>query len=205
MRLYHNPYSSNARRAVMTALHLDIPVELVTVDLLDADDRAKLSRLNPNSKIPVLEDGDLTLWESCAIMQHLAEQVPGQTIYPSDPRRRVDINRWLFWCTQHFSPAIGIVVREKLTKRLIGAGDPDPCEVARGELQIAQFARVLDDHLAGRSWVSGDSLTLADLAIAAPLMASQAADLPLQQYAHLQAWFARVQELDCWKRSAMAA
>jgi glutathione S-transferase len=205
MRLYHNTYSSNARRAVMTALHLNIPVELVTVDLMNPDDRARLQRINPNAKIPVLEDGDLMLWESCAIMQHLAEQAPGQTVYPVDVRRRADVNRWLFWCVQHFSPAIGIVVWENLVKGMTGAGGPDAYEVARGELQIARFARVLDDHLAQRAWISGDALTLADLAIAAPLMAAVPAGLPVQQYENVQTWFARVQQLDCWKQTAMNA
>jgi glutathione S-transferase len=202
MRLYHNPYSSNSRRVVMTALHLDIPLELVNVDLMNPGDRAKLLHINPNSKIPVLEDGDLMLWESCAIMQYLTEHAPGQTIYPGDVRRRADVNRWLFWCVQHFAPAISIVVWENFIKRMIGAGEPDTYEVARGELQIAQFARVLDDHLAHRDWIVGGELTLADLAIAAPLMATVPAKLPLLQYANLQNWYAHVQQLDCWKRTA---
>lgn len=203
MRLYHNAYSSNSRRVVMTAHHLGIPLELVSVDLMSPADREKLVRINPNSKIPVLEDGDLMLWESCAIMQYLTERVPGQTLYPAEPRARADVQRWLFWCVQHFSPAIGIVVWENHIKAMIGAGDADPHEVARGELQLAQFARVLDDHLSHREWICGDGLTLADLAIAAPLMASEQGKLPVRQYRHLQAWFARVRMLDAWRATAL--
>ena len=202
VRLYYNTYSSNSRRVVMTALHLQIPLELVSVDLMDQGDRAKLLHINPNSKIPVLEHGDLMLWESCAIMQYLAEQVPAQTLYPSAVRERADVNRWLFWCAQHFAPAIAIVVRENLVKRMVGIGEPDPYEVARGELQIAQFAHVLNEHLTKRTWVCGDALTLADFAIAASLMATAQARLPVLQYEHLQAWFARVQQLDCWQRTS---
>lgn len=203
MRLYYNAYSSNSRRVVMTAHHLNIALELVSVDLMRPADREKLVRINPNSKIPVLEDGDLMLWESCAIMQYLAEQTPGQTLYPADVRARADMQRWLFWCVQHFSPAIGIVVWENHIKAMIGAGDPDPYEVARGELLLAQFARVLDDHLARRAWICGDGLTLADFAIAAPLMASERARLPVRQYRNLQTWFARMQALDAWRATAL--
>jgi glutathione S-transferase len=204
MRLYHNAYSSNSRRVVMTAHHLNIPLELVSVDLMSPADREKLVRINPNSKIPVLEDGELMLWESCAIMQYLAEQTPGQTLYPAEVRARADVHRWLFWCVQHFSPAIGIVVWENYIKGMIGAGDPDPYEVARGELLLAQFARVLDDHLARREWICGDDLTLADFAIAAPLMASERGRLPVRQYRNLQAWFTKVQELDAWRQTAFS-
>ena len=103
MRLYHHPMSSNARRALMTAIHLGLPLELAEVDLMNADDRRRLAELNPNGKVPVLADGDFLLWESCAIMQYLAEQVPGQTIYPQAPQARADVNRWLFWAAQHLS------------------------------------------------------------------------------------------------------
>ena len=64
-------------------------------------------------------------------------------------------------------------------------------------------AGVLDAHLADRQWIAQDALTLADLAIAAPLMHTAAAALPVRGFAHLQAWFARVQALDAWKKSAM--
>lgn len=77
--------------------------------------------------------------------------------------------------------------------------------MARGELQIAQFARVLDDHLASRDWMIGTDLTLADLAIAVPLMATVPAKLPLLQYGNLQARYARVQQLDCSKQTALNA
>ena len=93
MRLYHNPMSSNARRTLMTAIHLELPVELAEVDLMNMDDRRRLAELNPNVKVPVLADGTFLLWESCAIMQYLAGKAPGQTVYPEAPQARADIDR----------------------------------------------------------------------------------------------------------------
>jgi len=58
---------------------------------------------------------------------------------------------------------------------------------------------VLDAHLAGRQWIAQEALTLADLAIAAPLMHTQAAQLPLGDFANLQAWFGCVRTLEAWK------
>lgn len=201
MRLYHNPMSSNARRTLMTAIHLDLPVELAEVDLMNMDDRRRLAELNPNVKVPVLADGSFLLWESCAIMQYLAGKAPGQTVYPEEPRARADIDRWMFWCAQHFAPAIGVLTWERAWKGMTGCGDADPLEVARGERELAECAFVLDNHLAGRSWVCGDSLSLADFALAAPLMYSDKVALPLAQYEHLQAWFARVQQLPAWQET----
>src|SRR5579862_1624600 len=105
MRLYHHPLSSNARRAVMAALHLGTEVELVHVDLGKGEQRKPdYLKRNPNGKVPVLDDDGFLLWESCAIMQYLADRTPGQTLYPTELRARADVNRWLFWSAHHFSP-----------------------------------------------------------------------------------------------------
>ena len=94
MRLYHHPYSFNARRAVMTALHLKSPVELVFVDLAKGEQRqSQFLKLNPNHKVPVLEDDGFVLWESHAIMQYLADKTPRQTLYPTETRARAGLVR----------------------------------------------------------------------------------------------------------------
>ena len=109
MRLYHHPISSNARRVVMAAKLLGTPLELVEVDLMDAGDRRRLAEINPNGKVPVLQDGAMLLWESCAILQYLADCTPEQTLYPQDAAARADVNRWMFWACQHFSSGISIL------------------------------------------------------------------------------------------------
>jgi glutathione S-transferase len=203
MRLYHYPMSANARRVVMTAVHLQVVVELVEVDLAKGEQRAPaFLNMNPNGKVPVLEDDGFVLTESYAIMQYLADRTPGQTIYPLDIRARADVNRWLFWSAQHFTPAIGILNWENWVKSLVGAGPPAPAEVARGEELVRQCATLLDAHLVDRKWLAGQQLTLADLALAAPLMTIERAKLPVTQHAHLLGWFDRVQALDAWQRTA---
>jgi glutathione S-transferase len=204
MRLYHHPMSSNSRRAVMTAIHLDAKVDLVVVDLAKgAQRKPEYLRLNPNGKVPVLDDDGFVLWESNAIMQYLADKTPRQTIYPTDVRARADVNRWLFWSAHHFAPSVGILGWENMVKKIVGAGDPDPLMVKRGEALVADCATLLDAHLSGRRWVLGDGLTLADYALASPLMAIGPAKLPVTTFTNLMGWFGRVQELDAWKRTAL--
>ena len=204
MRLYYHPLSSNSRRVVLTALHLALPIELVVVDLLKREHKAtEFLRRNPNGKVPLLDDDGFTLWESHAIMAYLADQAAEPTLYPRDLQARADVNRWLFWSAYHFTPAVGFISRERISKRMVGgAGPPDPAEIARGEALLTDAARVLDAHLARKQWIAQERLTLADLAIAAPLMHTDAAQLPVREFANLQAWFARVQALDAWKKSA---
>jgi glutathione S-transferase len=203
MRLYHHPYSDNARRAVMTALCLNSPVELVFVDLAKGEQRQpQFLKLNPNHKVPVLEDDGFVLWESHAIMQYLADKTPRQTLYPCETRARADVNRWLFWCAQHLSPAVGILNWEHAIKGMIGLGAADPGEVQRGETLVREYAGILDSHLSSRDWISGDALSLADIAIATPFGSTVRAKLPVAELKNVQRWFASMQALDVWKKTA---
>jgi glutathione S-transferase len=199
MRLYYNPMSSNSRRVTMAAIHLGLDLELVEINLMSEGDRRRLAEINPNNKIPVLEDDGFLLWESGAIMQYLADCTPGQKLYPVDPTCRADVNRWIFWSCQHFSPAVGVLVWEQVWKKFVQGTDPDPVELARGNRDLEKFAGALDGHLAGRQWLAGDSLSLADYAVAAPLMYKDRARLPLDRYTHVMAWFKRVEQLDAWR------
>lgn len=204
MRLYYHPLSSNSRRVTMTAAQLGLSPDLVIVDLPSGQHRtAEYLQLNPNGKVPLLDDDGFLLWESHAIMQYLSDQTPGQTIYPTAVRARADVNRWLFWSAYHFTPAVGVISRERVSKRMVGGiGAPDLAEVARGEALLRSAVSVLDAHLAGRAWIAQDALTLADLAIAAPLMHTAAAQLPLEDFANVQAWFERVRTLEAWKTTS---
>jgi glutathione S-transferase len=206
MKLYFHPLSGNSRRVLLVATHLDVPLERVVVDLTKGEQRgAPHLALNPNGRVPVLDDDGFVLWESRAIMEYLADKTAGQTLLPTDARGRAEVNRWLFWCAAHMAPANTILVQENFVKGQTGRGPGDPAEVARGEALFAQGATVLDAHLAGKTWVAQDRLTLADFSLAAGFALAGPARLPIGNYPNIGAWFGRVQELDAWKRTAPAA
>ena len=202
MRLYHHPMSSNARRAVMTAVHLGTELDLVIVDLGKGEQRQPdFLKLNPNGRVPVLVDDDFVLTESHAIMLYLADATAGQTVYPTARRPRADVNRWLFWSAHHFQPAVSVLARERVIKPRFLGQPTDEAEVKRGTELLLDCARVLDAQLAGRQWVTGDALTLADFALATPLAFMGPAELPLRAHRNVMRWFAAVQELDAWKET----
>lgn len=203
MRLYHFPMSFNARRAVMTAIHLEVDVDLVLVDLAKGEQRKpEFLQRNPAGRVPVLEDGDFVLSESRAIMQYLADSTPGQTVYPKELRARANVNRWLFWSANHFTPAVSILNWEHRVKAFLGLGEPDPAAVKRGETLVIDNARILDAQLAGKQSIAGGRLSLADLALATPLMAIRQAKLPVNDFANLMVWLRRVEALDAWRRTS---
>lgn len=199
MKLYHHPMSSSARRVSATVAALGITLDHQLIDLGKPEDRAQLAAINPNTKIPVLVDGDLILWESHAIMQYLCGKVPGQTLYPVELRARADVDRWLFWTSSHLAPAIGPINFEKMWKKFVTGGDPDPALVERYERFVHQAAAVLDGHLANRTWMIGEAPTLADFSIASTLMYRARTALPLEPYANIRSHLARVEALAAWQ------
>ncbi|NEQ54414.1 MAG: glutathione S-transferase family protein [Leptolyngbya sp. SIO3F4] len=103
MKLYYFPPSPNSRKVQAVAIHLGLSVELELVDLQQGQQRTdEFLALNPTGRIPVLQDGDLVLWESTAIMQYLASQVP-TPLWPDDAQQRADIMRWQSWQLSHWS------------------------------------------------------------------------------------------------------
>ena len=201
MQLYYSPISSNSRRVLLAADHLGIALDLVDIDLLSQEDRRRLQDVNPNAKVPVLVDDGFVLPESCAIMQYLADGKPGQTLYPTEPLARAEVNRWMFWACQHFSQPIGQIAWENVWKKMVNGEGADMAVLAHGAANLARAATVLDRHVADRSWLAGEHVTLADYAVAAPLIVSERARLPLEDYPHLLAWYARVQALPAWRNT----
>ncbi len=200
MRLYYHPMSPNARRALMTAIHLGLPLERVLVDMAKGEHkRPDYLKLNPNGKVPTLDDDGFVLWESRAIMTYLADKAAADTVYPRELRARADVNHWLFWDAVHFSPAVQLLTFERVIKSLFGMGTPDAKEIERGERMLAPLLHVLDGHLADREWLCGTAPTLADLSAATPLVTSDRAQIVLPS--HVASWFARVHALDAYRQT----
>jgi glutathione S-transferase len=202
MRLYHHPMSTNARRARMAAIALGVKLDLVLVDLSKGEQRRpEFLRLNPNGRVPVLDDDGFLLDESHAIMEYLAVRTPGQSLLPLGPQPRADVSRWLFWSAQHFQPAVSVLRWEHQVKPMLGRGPADAREVQRGEQLFEQCASVLERRLSDETWVAQGALTLADLAIAAALTHPERARLPLEPYPNIRSWLGRVSALDAWKQT----
>jgi glutathione S-transferase len=192
MKLYSLAFSPNCQKVLACARELGITLEVVPVDVFKGESRtpAYLAK-NPNGKVPVLEDGDLVLWESNAILAYLAAQKTVPSLLPVKPRERAEVDRWLFWATAHLQPAVGKVAFEKIVKPLAGRGAPDAAVVAQGTADFATYATVLDAALEGREYVAG-KLSIADFSIGPIIGIARRAGLDLSPYSRIRAWAERM-------------
>lgn len=208
MKLYYAE-TPNSRKACAVARHLDSPVAYVPVDLKAGAHKAPdFLAINPNGKVPVLTDGDFNLFESNAIMVYLAQQA-GADMWPADPAEQVEAIKWLSWDTAHFSRHGGTLFFENLIKPQFGFGDPDPAAIEEATGFFRAFAGVLDAHLAGREYLVGRRLTVADIAVATMLPLAGPAQLPLGDFKEVSRWHDSLMALPAWaepfpKRAAAA-
>jgi glutathione S-transferase len=202
MKLYYNPLSPNVRRVRLTAAVLGTELEEKRLDFAKGEHKnPEYLALNPNGAVPTLVDGDYVLTESRAIMQYLAAKKPESGLLPRDEAARADVTRWQFWDAAHFSPQMGTLAFEKIIKSMMGLGEPDGGKVQEAVNNFRRFAAVLDKRLAGKQFIVGSSLTIADLTIASSLMYAKQADAPLAEFPNVQSWFSRVSDLDGWKKT----
>jgi glutathione S-transferase len=201
MKLYGFPLSPNTWKVRAVAAHLGIPLELEFVDLTKPRTADYLA-INPTGRTPTLVDGDFALAESNAIMQYLASRKPN-SLWPDDVKVRADITHWQCWLLAHWgAEACQPLIVNRLVKKVLNLGPPDEAAVAKGTESFNREARVLDATLAKHPYLVGNSLTLADFAVAAPLFYAKEAELPLAPYPHLRDWFARVSALPAWRDTA---
>ena len=202
LTLHVFPPSPRAFKVLVVAHHLGLDYQLAFCDLTKgAQKTGAHTALNPNQKMPVLEEGDFKLWESNAIIQYLATRKPQAGLLPTDERARADVARWQFWESTTWDPACAILIFERAVKRFFGGGAPDAVEVEKGLQKFNRAASILDGHLRGRKRVCGDHLTLADFAIASPLTMAEAAQLPLENYAEIRRWFGTIADLPAWQKT----
>jgi glutathione S-transferase len=197
MKLYAGVISPNAKRVRICAAELGIAVEPALLDFQKGEHRsADYLALNPMGKVPTVADGDFVLWESAAILWHLAQTRGGGSLWPKEPAAQADTMRWLFFCSCHIDPYFTTLVVERYVKALRKeAADEGACEGA--ERWLARFVPVVDHQLSTREYVTG-RFGLADIALGCTLELSPLLHYDLTGYPNVRSWLERIQSRESW-------
>ena len=197
MKLYYSDILSSGR-ACAVARYLNAPVEYVYLDFAKGEhQKPAYLAINPNGKVPTLVKGERITWEADAVICRLSDDM-GADLWPHDTRQ-MDIVRWFSWNAQHFTRAGGTLYFENIVKRRFGIGPPDADVVDEAIRDFRRWAAVLDGHLADRTWLVGDSITVADFSVAMVLPYADEAKLPLGDFANMRRWHDRLNEIESWR------
>lgn len=185
LHLWGRLSSINVRKVVLCAQWLDLELPRTDAGMaFGVVDTPAYRALNPNGLVPVLQDGDFTLWESNAIVRYLcAREGRG---YPADPRLRADAERWMDWqqttLNRASGPAFVQWVRTPAAQR-------DHAAIAASVKATEPLLAWLDQHLAQRAFMLGDEPCMADFPIACELHRWFGLPQARPAWPHLQRYF----------------
>ena len=179
--------SGNVQKVVWLLEELGLPYEREDYgrQFGNTQDAAYLT-LNPNGKVPTLVDGDAVVWESNSILRYLSNKNGGK-LYPSDPAARSQVERWMDWQLAALNPFYMAIFRE--SKKAPEERSPG---LANDAKELDSQLKILDGALAGKDWVAGADMTLADIALG-PIV-DRCINFPVELSAlpNVKAWVARL-------------
>ena len=188
IRLHTTLLSGHGHRVKLFLTMLDLPFTVTELDMAAGDNRkpAHLA-LNPFGEVPVIEDGEVVLSDSNAILVYLARKYGDSSWLPQDPLGAAAVQRWL-------SLAAGKIAYGPCAARLVTLfGAPHHLETAQ---KIADgLFKVLDAELSGKRFAVGETPTIADIAAHSYIAHAPEGGVSLEPYPHIRAWLKRVEAL----------
>ena len=185
--LYGGPRSGNAYKVRLLLSLLGLEFEETVINLQTEENRTEsFLALNPRGQIPTLVDGEVTVWDSQAILVYLARRY-GEAWLPVEPAAMAEVMQWLALAENEL--LFGLA-RARAVKSFGRDFDLASCQ-AYGHAGL----KVLEQRLAEHSWLAAGKPTIADAACMPYAALSYMGDIPLDDYPAVRAWIDRVRAL----------
>ena len=163
-------------------------------------DTEEYGRLNPNRRIPALQDGRVVLWESNVIVRYLAARYGEGSLWPADPGVRGVADEWMDWQQTTLGPETRVVfwgfVRTPPERR-------DRAAIDAAIARLSELWRLVDRHLASRSFVAGDEFTIGDIPLGVHCYRYHALEIERPRLDHVEAWYARLTAREAFRAHVM--
>jgi len=182
--------SINVQKVMWAVGELGIPAERIDAGMAHGVvNDPWYATYNPNRLVPTIDDGGVVLWESNVIVRYLAAKHALGSLMPADPVARARCEMWMDWQQnmpmQGLSPLFLGLIRTPPDKR-----DAEALRKAAQSVETAM--RMLDHQLAGRAFVGGDHLTVADIPVGCATYRWYALPVEHADLPNLRAWYERL-------------
>ena len=186
-RLYDYLPSGNGYKVRLLSSFLGIKYEYIEVDITKGESRtAEFLGINPNGRTPVLVTPEGPLPESNAILVFLSE---GSPFLPDDRWQRAQVMQWLFFEQYSHEP---FIATSRYFLKLSGDSGNFREEIKQRRPGGLNALTLMDQHLADRPFMTGDGLTIADIALYAYTHVAPEGGFPLEPYPHIKRWLERI-------------
>jgi glutathione S-transferase len=197
-----HPLSTTCRPIRLFIAESQIPVEEVLVDLMTGEHmQPPYAGINPNCLVPVLEDGDLRLTESSAILKYLADKI-GSPAYPKELKARAKVNEMMDWINTNFYREWGynLCYPQLFPNFKRRSEEAHSGTLEWGSEQSKRWLKVLNDHWIGphKRYLCGDEITIADYFGAGIVTLGEAIGVDFAPYANVRRWLDTMKKLPSW-------
>ena len=203
MKLHMHPASITSRPVRLFMAEKGIEAEEVLVDLMTgAHHQEPFVSFNPSRLVPVLEDGDLKLTESSAILKYLADKFDLPE-YPKDLKARARVNEMMDWVNTNFYRDWGynLCYPQLFPHHQRPTAEGQDVTVRWGSDKSKFWLQVLNDYWLGdgRTWLTGDQITIADYFAASVVALGDMIRYDFSAYPNVSVWLSRMKALPNWK------
>jgi glutathione S-transferase len=203
MKLYMHPASITSRPVRLFIAEKGLTVEEETVDLFTgAHHQEPFVSINPSRLVPVLEDGDLRIGESAAILRYLAAK-HALLEYPTDLKARARVDEVMDWVNSNFYRDWGynLCYPQLFPHHKRPSEEGHRVAVEWGRDRSAFWLQILNDHFlaGGRKYLTGDQITVADYFASSIVALGDLIRYDFSRYPNVQAWLDRMKALPHWK------
>ena len=187
LKIWGRSNSNNVKKVLWCAAEAGIAYERIDVGgAYGGLDRPEFAALNPNQQIPVIEDADLVLWESNAIVRYIAARYAPGMLYADDPARRALADRWMDWTSLTFLPPF-LTIFQGLVRTPPAQRDMEAINEATS--RAGRLLMIADDQLARQPWLSGEFLGMGDIPLGTLIHAWFALPIDRPDLPNLARWY----------------
>jgi glutathione S-transferase len=202
MKLYYHPISTTSRPVMLFAAESGIALEMKIVDVFNGEhQQSSYDSINPNRLVPVLEDGDLRLTESSAILKYLADKIDSPA-YLKDLQLRARVNERMDWTNTQLSSDLvhGLVYPQIFDAHKRRSVEAQDATLERSKERVQRWLHVLNRHVIGvvNNYLCGDTLTIADYHMATYIALGEVIGLNYAAYSNVRRWLGRMKTLKHW-------
>lgn len=202
IRVYGRETSSNVQPVMWLCAELGLEVERIDVGgAFGGTDTEAFLAMNPMGRIPVLQDGDLTLFESQAILRYLASEYGRDALWCSDARIRAPQDQWMEWAKQNVAAEFNYKVFWQLIRT--PASRRDHALVRSGVEAVHALMPMADAQIARHGWLAGEMISLADFTFGVQLYRYYTVDFERPETPNLDRYYARLREREPYRTHAM--
>jgi len=203
LKIWGRSNSTNVRKVLWCADELGLAYENIPAGgSFGVVDTAAYQALNPNRRIPCLQDDGLVLWESNAIVRYLSAQYGQDILYSAEPAKRAEADKWMDWTTSTlagpFRPLFWGVLRTP-------PAEQDWRAIGAALQQCAEILEIPNAVLANQPYLSGSAFGMGDIPLGSFVYAWFEMPIERPDLPYLAQWYERLKQRPAYRKSVMTA